>query len=167
MRDSTQYFVLIFFFHIIAQLFVSVAPVGDTIHSGVVIWVVLTARALSAQSPALTGVVSSLLPRRRSVTYIDINSWRRANAVLIPAMASRLTLSLKKATAQPKIPSSLETMTNTSRGRSTGDGTIDPAPRVPEGSHEILRASAAPNDEDIELGAMPRLSSNRDSRRGS
>ena len=49
-RGSTQYSVLICFFHLTAQLLVFAAPVGDTVHSGAVILVVLTARALSVRS---------------------------------------------------------------------------------------------------------------------
>ena len=89
------------------------------------------------------------------MTYIDVNLWYRTNLILIPVMVSRLMISLKKVTAQAKMPWSLDTMTTISLGRSTGDGTVDSAPRVPGGLHETSQASAAPNGEDMELGAMP------------
>lgn len=75
--------------------------------------------------------------------------------LLIPIMASRLMISLKKATAQAKIPWSLDTMTTISLGRSTEDGVVNSTPRVPGGLHEISLTSAAQNEEDMELGAMP------------
>jgi len=72
-------------------------------------------------------------------------------------MATRLMLSLKKAAAEPKGLWSLETMATMGWGRSTEDGTADPAPRVPGGSREISLTPAAPNEEDIELDAVHRL----------
>jgi len=132
-------------------------------------WIVLTACTLPARNSAHTGDVSSPSPRRRSdlhETCIDINLWCRANTVLIPVMASRLMLSLKKATVQPKILWSLDTMTSTGRGRSAGDGPITFAPTIFRRLHETSRAPVAPNEGDMELGAMSQLPPNRDSKHG-
>ena len=137
--------------------------------SSVVNWIVLTACTLLARNSALTGDVSLFSPRRRSdlhVTYIDINLRCRANTILVPVMASRLMLSLKKATVQPKILWSLDTMTSMGRGRSAGGRTIIFAPRVPRGLHEASRAPVAPNEGDMELGAMPRSPPSLDSHYG-
>jgi len=111
-RDSTRYFMLIFFTQLLAQLFVLFAPHGI-----------------------------QLLPGA-------------ANTVIIPVMASRLMLSLKKATTKPKILWSLDTMASVNRRGSTGNGTINFAPRVPRGSHKISLAPVAPNEEDMELGTV-------------
>jgi len=137
--------------------------------SRVVNRIVLTACTLPARNSALTRGVSSLSPRRRSdlhVTYIDIELRCRANTILIPVMASRLMLSLKKATAQPKILQSLDTMTSIGRGRSAGDETTNFAPRVLIGLHETSRAPVAPSGGDMELGAMPRSPPSLDSHYG-
>ena len=100
------------------------------------------------------------------MTYIDINLRRRANTIIIPVMASRLMLSLKKATVQPKMLWPLDTMTSMGRGRSAGDGTINFAPTVPRGLHEISLAPVASDEEDMELGAMPQLPLSRDFHHG-
>lgn len=71
-------------------------------------------------------------------------------------------LSLKKATSMQKTPWSLETMTM-NQGRSTEDETDYSPPRVPNELHETSRTSTAPNQEDVELATMPRLSQDRDS----
>ena len=81
-------------------------------------------------------------------------------------MASRLMLSLKKATVQPKILWSLDTMTSIGQGSSARDGTITFAPTVFRGLHETSQAPAAPNEGDIELGAMLQLPPSRDSHHG-
>ena len=163
-RDSTHYFVLIFFSQLLAQLFVLFAPVSDTRYvRGWLLRIVLTTCTFLAWNSALTGGVSSFALRRRSdlrVTYIDIN-FRRANSVLVPVMASRLMLSLKKAAAQPKIPWSLKTMTIISQGRITEGGIINSPPRVPGEWHEISRVPAAPNEGGVELCAMHRSTRNR------
>ena len=129
----------------------------------------LTAFTLSARNSALTGGVSSLFSRPRSdlrVTYIGINLWHRVNTILVPVMASRLMLSLKKATVQPKILWSLDAMVSIGRGRSTGDGTINPTPPVPRGFPEISRASTASSEEDMELDVIPPLPPSRNSHHG-
>jgi hypothetical protein len=117
--------------------------------------VVLILCVLSGRSSALPGDVSSLSPRCRSDFRMNQLMARRVNTMFLPIMASRLMLSLKKATAQPTRPWSLKTMTSTSQGRSTGNETINSVPRVPRGSHEIPRSPAAQNGGDIELGAVP------------
>ena len=88
-----------------------------------------------------------------------------ANTIFVPVMASRLMLSLKKATVQPSKPWSLDTMTTVSQGTSTDDGrTGYSAQRVRGGLDETSPTPAVPNEEDIELGAVPRLPRNRESR---
>jgi hypothetical protein len=77
-------------------------------------------------------------------------------------MASRLMLSLKKASVQPKIPWSLDTMTSVSPRRSAGGEVIIFASRMTRGSHGIPRSLAAPNEEDMVLGGVPRLPLNHD-----
>ena len=86
--------------------------------------------------------------------------------IFVPVMASRLMLSLKKAIDQPNVPWSLEVMTTINWGESARDETIDFASRVPRGLGEISRASAESSEEDMELGALPRLPRNRDSKHG-
>ncbi|KAF9642340.1 hypothetical protein BDM02DRAFT_3124642 [Thelephora ganbajun] len=78
-----------------------------------------------------------------------------ANVMLVPVMASRLMLSLKKAGVQPKAMWSIPTMTDPSGGRSTEDGTIRFASQVPGGLREISLTPAAQNEEGIELDAIP------------
>jgi len=86
-----------------------------------------------------------------------------ANTIFVPAMASRLMLSLKKATVQPNKPWSLDTMTTVNQGTSTDGRTGYSAQRVRGGLDETSPTPAVPNEEDIELGAVLRLPWNRDS----
>ncbi|KAF9781781.1 hypothetical protein BJ322DRAFT_1078244 [Thelephora terrestris] len=78
-----------------------------------------------------------------------------ANTVLVPVMASRLMLSLKKASAEPKAVWSLKTMTNATSGELAEDGTIRFAARVPGRFHGSAFAPAASDREYIELDATP------------
>ena len=75
--------------------------------------------------------------------------------LLVPTMASRLMLSLKKASVEPKGMWSLETMTNQSAGRVAGGGTVRFASWVPGGSCETSPHSVALDEEGIELDAKP------------
>ena len=68
-------------------------------------------------------------------------------------MASRLMLSLKKATTQK--PWSLETMTTISQGKSTEGGTDYSVQQVHRGLHEISQNPAVLNEEDMELNVVP------------
>ena len=79
----------------------------------------------------------------------------RVNTILVPTMASRLMLSLKKAAAGPRTPWSLSTMTNSNRGATSDLVTIHFASRTPSAPQEIPE-SLAPLDEgdDIELGPV-------------
>ena len=70
-------------------------------------------------------------------------------------MASRLMLSLKKASVQPKAVWSLETMTNPGSGTPTEEARVRFAARVPGGSHENPLTPADLDEEGIELGATP------------
>ena len=63
-------------------------------------------------------------------------------------MASRLMLSLKKASVDPKLWS-LETMSTVTQGRLAEDGTIYFA--SPGGSYGMSRTFTVPNGEEIEL----------------
>ena len=78
---------------------------------------------------------------------------RRAGTILVPVMASRIMLSLKKASVQPKMPWCLETLTTVSYGRSEAeDGTVRFAPQG--GLREASQNSVSPNEEDMELDAV-------------
>ena len=83
--------------------------------------------------------------------------------ILTPVMASRLMLSLKKATVQLNKPWSLDTMATIDLGMPAEGGVNYPAQRMHEGSHQIQPALAAPNEEDIELDAVPPLPQDHDS----
>jgi len=80
--------------------------------------------------------------------------------VLIPMTASHLMLSLKKAAVDPKQLWSLPTMANLSHGRSVEGGTVDFAPRIRGGSHEIPETFTPSDEESIEFDSVPRLSQN-------
>ena len=103
-----------------------------------------------------------LLPAMRVPPYLDLEVAsgrliltstyvRRANTILVPVMASRLMLSLKKAALRPKMAWSLETMTNLSSGRSANGGGVYLASRLPDRLHESLALGKG----DIGLEAMP------------
>ena len=79
----------------------------------------------------------------------------RANTILVPVMASRLMLSLKKASIEPKGVWSLETMANATSRELAGDGTICFATRVSGRSHEILQTSATTDGEGVALSSSP------------
>jgi len=77
-----------------------------------------------------------------------------ANTVLVPVMASRLMLSLKKAAVEPEVVRwSIQTMGATS-GRPAEDGTIRFASQLPT-RHQLLLTPAATGGGDIELCATP------------
>ena len=69
-------------------------------------------------------------------------------------MASRIMLSLKKASVQPKTPLCLETLTTANHGRSTKDGTVRLTPRVLGRQRETSQNSVTPDEEGVELDDM-------------
>ena len=75
--------------------------------------------------------------------------------LLVPMMASRLMLSLKKASVEPVGMWSLEVMSSSRAGRVAGDGTVRFASRVSGRSCETSSYSVTLDEEDIELGAKP------------
>jgi len=82
-----------------------------------------------------------------------------ATTVLLPLMASRLMLSLKKASVGQTRMWSLSTMS--SAGQATlAEGTMRFAPQAPGGLHDVPGAFASQDsvEEDIELGSGSRLS---------
>lgn len=74
--------------------------------------------------------------------------------MLVPLMASRLMLSLKKVAAEPTGAWPVATMTTLSVERPPTDATPDFTSQKLGGSCEI---SAPPNEEDIELASGPGL----------
>lgn len=79
-----------------------------------------------------------------------------ATMLLVPMMASRLMLSLKKASVEPVGMWSLEVMSSSRAGRMVGDGTVRFAPRMPDRSRETLPYSATLDEEaGMELDAKP------------
>lgn len=79
------------------------------------------------------------------------------NATFVPLMASRLMLSLKKAAAKTSQAWSLQSMTNSTRGRTSAGGTLRFASQVPGRPHGI---SLAPMvlDAEMELDTVSPLS---------
>jgi hypothetical protein len=86
-----------------------------------------------------------------------------ANTVLIPLMASRLMLSLKKASMESVRAWSLSTMSS-GRQALSADRTIRFASQVPGGSHNVVATSASTNfvEEGVELESVPQLSLNEE-----
>ena len=84
--------------------------------------------------------------------------------MLLPTMASRLMLSLKKAASEPPELWSISTMGDFGRGGSIGDGTLQFGSRTFDASHEISGIVPPPDEEGIELDSVPRLSQDRGSR---
>lgn len=157
-RDATGYFALIFSIHFVSVLFVFVAPVG-----------VATTRSrgfhhmCAHRSRIYRQIFSSFLgcklptPLDACVAFRQLTLTPtcipRANTILIPVMASRLMLSLKKASVGPRGVWSLDTMTNAASGNLEEDGTIRFASRVPNRFREIQPNSSALDGENIELNA--------------
>ena len=81
------------------------------------------------------------------------------NTILVPIMASRLMLSLKKATTGPDMSWSLRTMSET--GGAAAFGTIHFASCTIGGPHEVSEAPTPPNAGDIELESIPRVPRDR------
>jgi len=74
-----------------------------------------------------------------------------AGTVLVPIMASRMMLSLKKAAVDPNGMWSLSTMSDHDQA---GDGTVHFASRVPSGLGQTSGSSMLPNEEGVELGPV-------------
>ena len=78
----------------------------------------------------------------------------RAGTIFVPVMASRIMLSLKKLSAQPKTPWCLETLTAASHGRSTEDGVVHLTLRLPGRQRKTPQNSMAPSEEGVELDGV-------------
>ncbi|KAF9652176.1 hypothetical protein BDM02DRAFT_3109597, partial [Thelephora ganbajun] len=87
-----------------------------------------------------------------------------ANTILVPVMASRIMLSLKKAAVEPRGTWSLTTMGDSGRGMPPEDETLHFASRVPGRSGQVLETPTLPNEVYIELESAPRRPQNRGSR---
>ena len=83
--------------------------------------------------------------------------------MFLPAMTSRLMLSLKKAATEPTGMWSLSTMGDFRRGRFPGQETIQFASYGFNASYEIQETLPPPNGEDIELDFMPQSPRDRGS----
>ncbi|KAF9643257.1 hypothetical protein BDM02DRAFT_1545403 [Thelephora ganbajun] len=83
-----------------------------------------------------------------------------AQTTLLPIMASRLMLSLKKVATEPKGSWSLSTMTNPGWRVSSDLRFVSQTFGMP---HETPETPASPNEEDVELESMARLPRNRGS----
>jgi len=160
LRGAAHCFLFIFCFQALFELFLLFAPVGDT----TVQW-----RFIVLCSPCVLStfrIKSNSSPGRKPSFYLvaEVEYQRashRVNSILIPAMASRLMLSLKKAAVEPAGPWSLSTMSEpvgvTARERRTTRFTL----RMPYGSYGASVTSTLSDTVDIELEYTPRLPRNR------
>ena len=154
-RDATFYFLVMLVNQLVLFMFLFFAPVCDPqFFRG---RVVLTALGCSGTAAARTWDVRSL-PRCRSDIRVTDNDLDPSTQVfLLPALTSRMMLSLKKVAAEPAGMWSLSTRADFGGGKlPQGNGTVLFAPFDLSGG--TSEPSTLPSEGDIELSPVPRLS---------
>ena len=154
-RDATLYFLVMFANQLVLFMFLFFAPVCDP--QCFRDRVLLIAYECSGAAAAYAWDVRSLPHCGNDLRVTDDDLDPSTQVLLLPALTSRMMLSLKKVAAEPAGMWSLSTRADFGGGKlPQGNGTVLFAPFDLSGG--TSEPSTLPSEGDIELSPVPRLS---------